>query len=248
MIDFKIVVPAYNCQEWIGKTINSIRNQSYKNFECLLVDDVSSDNTYQQMKIHSSGDSRFSCVLNTEKKFALKNLIDGFEKISQNPDDVLITVDGDDWLANENVLQKVADCYNNTDCLMTYGSFVEFPSGITHSYYLSAYDNYVVSNNLFRNVPWKASHLRTFKKKLWQNIKSVDLINPETNKHYEVAWDLAFMFPMLEMAAERSKHIADLLYVYNKENPLSDMYIKEKQQLKIAKFIRNKNKYNRLDL
>jgi glycosyltransferase involved in cell wall biosynthesis len=248
MINFKIVVPAYNCQEWINKTISSIRNQSYKNFECLLIDDISNDNTYQQMKIHSSGDTRFSCIMNTEKKFALKNFIDGFELISQKPDDVLVVVDGDDWLANEKVLQKVADCYNNTNCLMTYGSFVEFPSGLTHPYYLRAYDSYVVNNSLFRNVPWKASHLRTFKNKLWQNISPHDLIDPETNKHYEVACDLATMFPMLEMAGERSEHIADILYVYNKENQLSDMYIKEQQQLKVANSIRNKNKYNRLNL
>lgn len=248
MINFKIVVPAYNCQEWIGKTINSIKNQSYKNFECLLIDDISDDNTYQQMKIHSSGDSRFSYVLNTEKKFALKNLIDGFELISKKPEDVLVTIDGDDWLADEQVLQKVADCYNNTNCLITYGSFVEFPSGITHSYFLNAYDSFVVNNNLFRDVPWKASHLRTFKKKLWQNISPQDLIDPETNKHYEVAWDLAFMFPMLEMAGSRSQHISDLLYVYNKENPLSDMYIKEQQQITIANLIRNKRKYDKVDL
>tara|TARA_R100001086_G_scaffold245018_1_gene175417 strand:+ start:1538 stop:2278 length:741 start_codon:yes stop_codon:yes gene_type:complete len=246
MINFKIVVPAYNCEKWISKTIQSLKNQSYKNFSCILIDDISSDNTYKVMLNSVADDSRFTCVLNTEKKFALKNIIDGFATISSDSEDVLVTVDGDDWLADGGVLQKVADCYIKNNCLITYGSFVEYPSGQTHQYFLSPYDKYTINNNLFRNVPWKASHLRTFKNKLWNKIDPKDLIDPATNKHYEVAWDLAFMFPMLEMAAERSQHIPDLLYVYNKENPLSDMYIKEQQQLAIANLIRSKEKYKKL--
>jgi len=248
MINFKIVIPAYNCEKWISKTIESIKNQNYKNFECLLIDDMSTDKTYEIMTQYSNGDSRFNCLLNFEKKFALKNFIDGFSMISNNSEDILINIDGDDWLASENVLQKVADMYDKTDCLMTYGSFVEYPSKIVHQYYLSPYDDYVIENNIFRNVPWKASHLRTFKKKLWDKIDLADFINEETGKYYEVACDLAIMFPMLEMSHSRSRHISDLLYVYNKQNPLSDMYVKEEEQIRISNQIRIKKKYSRIKL
>lgn len=248
MINFKIVIPAYNCEKWISKTIESIKNQNYKNFECLLIDDMSTDKTYEIMTQAPNGDSRFNFLLNFEKKFALKNFVDGFSMISNNSEDVLINIDGDDWLASENVLQKVADMYDKTDCLMTYGSFVEYPSKIIHQYYLSPYDDCVIENNIFRSVPWKASHLRTFKKKLWDKIDLADFINEETGKYYEVAWDLAIMFPMLEMSHSRSEHISDILYVYNKQNPLSDMYIKEEEQIRIANQIRSKKKYSRIKL
>lgn len=248
MINFKIVVPAYNCEKWISKTIESIKSQTYKNFQCLLIDDVSTDKTYEIMKNYCKDDYRFISLLNFEKKFALKNFIDGFSIISNDSEDVLVNIDGDDWLVDEEVLQKVASVYEKTNCLMTYGSFIEYPSGILHEYYLSPYDDYIIDNNMFRNAPWKASHLRTYKKKLWDKIDNQDLIDEETGDYYEVACDLAIMFPMLEMASHRSQHISELLYVYNKQNPLSDMYIKEKEQIKIANQIRNKKKYSRIKI
>jgi len=243
-----VVVPSYNCEKWISRTIKSIKSQTYKNFLCILVDDISTDNTFNIMKEESSGDSRFVCVLNKEKKFALRNFVDCFQEYSKNPEDILIQIDGDDWLFNEHVFDLVVKKYEETNCLITYGSFVEYPSGITHPYYLEPYPREIILNNAFRDVPWKASHLRTFKSKLWNQIEKEDLINPETKNYYEVTCDLALMFPMLEMAGERSAHISEILYCYNKTNPLSDMYMKETKQIKIANNIRNKKRYTRKTL
>ena len=244
MTKFKIVIPCYNCEQWIGKTIDSIKKQTYKDWECLIIDDMSTDNTTNIIHTEIKDSTQFSFILNSEKKYALKNLYEGFKYLSGDDEDVFITVDGDDWLYDEKVLEKLNKVYTTEDCLMTYGSFIEYPSGITHAYYLSPYDNYIINNNLFRNVPWKASHLRTFKRKLWNNIRKEDLINLDTLEFYEVAWDLAFMYPMLEMSGPRSRHIADYMYVYNKENPLSDMYIKQQQQLNAATQIINRPKYS----
>ena len=42
---FKIIVPAYNSEEWIFNTMTSVLNQEYDNFECLVTDDYSTDGT-----------------------------------------------------------------------------------------------------------------------------------------------------------------------------------------------------------
>jgi len=245
MTKFKIVVPCYNCEKWIGKTIDSIAAQNYENFECLIVDDLSTDQTRSVISRKIKNDKRFILYVNTEKKYALKNLYDGFAQISHDDEDVLITIDGDDWLHDDKVFSRLNTVYTMENCLITYGSFIEYPSGRTHGHMLIPYSNYVIENNLFREDAWKASHLRTFKRKLWNSIHKEDLIDLRTEEFYEVAWDLAFMYPMLEMAQERSRHLRDLSYVYNKENPLSDMYIKEQAQLSIASEIKGKKKYHR---
>ena len=40
-----IIIPTYNRAHLIGETIVSIQNQSYENWECIIVDDGSTDNT-----------------------------------------------------------------------------------------------------------------------------------------------------------------------------------------------------------
>ncbi len=45
-----VVMPAYNCQDTIEESINSVRKQTYAYFELIIVDDGSSDNTYKVLK------------------------------------------------------------------------------------------------------------------------------------------------------------------------------------------------------
>ena len=43
---FSVVIPAYNAQDSIKRTIESLEKQSYKDFEVVFVDDGSSDDTF----------------------------------------------------------------------------------------------------------------------------------------------------------------------------------------------------------
>ena len=42
-----IITPVYNSEEYLEETILSVINQTYKNWELLLIDDYSTDNSYQ---------------------------------------------------------------------------------------------------------------------------------------------------------------------------------------------------------
>uniref|UniRef100_A0A6C0J5S3 Glycosyltransferase 2-like domain-containing protein n=1 Tax=viral metagenome TaxID=1070528 RepID=A0A6C0J5S3_9ZZZZ len=49
-IIFSIIIPLYNNEIYINNTIMSIINQSFKNFEIIVIDDKSSDNSYKKVK------------------------------------------------------------------------------------------------------------------------------------------------------------------------------------------------------
>ena len=55
----KVVSCFWNAENYIEKCINSVKNQTYKDFKMFLVDDVSTDKTVEIVKSVISGDERF---------------------------------------------------------------------------------------------------------------------------------------------------------------------------------------------
>jgi hypothetical protein len=243
-IKFKIVVPFYNADKWIGKCIKSIKRQTYKNFECVLIDDMSTDSSLKTVRKYIEGDKRFSLITNTDKKYALENIVNGIDALCCDDNDVILIVDGDDWLATCYSLSRLSDAYSSQDCWLTYGSYIYNPTGMK-GIEPSEYPDSVVKANMYRNDDWRASHLRTFKYFLWRNL-NIDLLKDKTGNYYKMAYDQAIMLPLLEMSAERSKYISDTLYVYNKTNPLNVDKIKAKEQYNTAQEIRNKDPLKRI--
>lgn len=53
-----IITPTYNCGKFIGETIESVINQTYKNWEMIIVDDCSKDNTKDIVNKYAQNDDR----------------------------------------------------------------------------------------------------------------------------------------------------------------------------------------------
>ena len=50
MAFFKIIVPNYNNGEWLRKSLSSIVSQNFTDYEVVLIDDCSTDNSVDIMK------------------------------------------------------------------------------------------------------------------------------------------------------------------------------------------------------
>ena len=57
-----IIIPVYNAEKFIGKTIESVLNQTYKNWEILIFNDKSKDNSLKIIKKYSEKDKRIKVV------------------------------------------------------------------------------------------------------------------------------------------------------------------------------------------
>ena len=145
---FCIIIPNYNNDhgEYKGKTflqncIESVLNQTYKNFEIIIVDDMSTDTSVKTIEKYRKQDNRITLIENARKRYNGGSRNVGIEYAMNNLDfDYFAMLDSDDFFVDENVLQKIND--NLWDCeLMLLGCEMIFPDGTTQTK-INEYDNY----------------------------------------------------------------------------------------------------------
>lgn len=241
---FKIVVPTYNVEKWLEKTLSSIEDQTYKNFDVCVIDDCSTQEEGRDIIRQFCGRNSWEAIFNKENVGALHNIVIGTKHLNPDDHDVIVNMDGDDWFSNPNALQRVADTYNEQDIHMSYGSFTYWPSNKMG--FTMATQPEVIKNRSYRRNSWIYMHLRTYKYLLWKNIKDEDLREPDGKTYIEASWDVAFMYPMLEMCDGKFAFIRHILYNYNVANPLNDEKIKQKKQIQTVNRIKSMPRYDPL--
>jgi len=94
MAKVSILIPVYNTQDFIAESIESILNQTYRDFELVIVDDCSTDNTYSICQRYASSDSRIKLFRNEKNLGMMRNWNYG---ISLCKGDYWGKLDADDW-------------------------------------------------------------------------------------------------------------------------------------------------------
>jgi glycosyltransferase involved in cell wall biosynthesis len=217
---FKIVTPVYNCEKWIKKCIDSVKSQTYTNYEHIIVDDASTDGTLEIAMEEAKGFSNIKLVKKDFRMGVMHSHVTGTELLGKEADseDIFVHLDGDDWLAHKDVLSRVNKVYNEQGCWMTYGNYKTTDG--RDSVCLPQNKDLMIRLHIVEGG-WPFSHLRTFKKFLWDKIR-VDSLLDSNGKMFTSACDVAILCPMLEMAADKVYFLDEVLYVYNRDNPLNE--------------------------
>lgn len=135
---------------------------------------------------------------------AMQNQYEAIQNL--HSEQVVCLVDGDDWLPHFECIARVAK-EHDAGAWMTWGSFA-FADGRN-----GMAGPYLPDENP-RAVPWKMTHLKSFRAGLFQRIKHADLCRDGDWLLH--ARDLAVMFPIFEMCPpERRRFISDIIYTYN---------------------------------
>ena len=106
--DYKIgiIIPNYNYEHTIRKCLNSILKQTYNNYEIILVDDMSTDNSLKIEREYANTYPRINLVELKQKRLNGGARNEAYLHLSDDVDYVYY-VDSDDWLYDENVLEKI---------------------------------------------------------------------------------------------------------------------------------------------
>ena len=241
---FVIVIPSYNNAQWYERNVQSVLAQNYPHFDVLYTDDCSRDGTGDLVEEYLKENdiyNKVTLIKNNERKGALYNL---YRMINRCDDEsIIVTLDGDDWFPDHNVLTRLNDVYADETIWLTYGQFKLYPSGTMG--WASKMPDYIIESNSFRSFQHLPTHLRTFYAWLFKRIKLEDLLY--IGKFYPMTWDMVMMFPMIEMAGERHKFISDVMYIYNDNNSISDHNVSRQLQAHLAQVVKKKKRYIRLD-
>lgn len=160
-----VIMPAYNVETYISAAIESILNQSYKNFEFIIIDDYSNDKTFDVIKSFKSKDQRIILVRNKENIGVTKSLNKAL-KLAKGK--YITRMDADDWSFPERFKLQVELMEDHPDVVVS-GSYIEVCDSKLKTTYIRKYhlDDQSIRKHLFRYSPfahpatiWKAAVLK----------------------------------------------------------------------------------------
>lgn len=147
-IKYSIIVAAYNVENYLGKCLKSLRTLDYENYEVIVIDDGSTDNTYEIASRYKCCDN-FKVVSQANRGTAIARI----EGVKLASGDFVLFVDGDDYIKRTSL--NLVDSYvDNVD------------ADIYHFGYIRDYGIYRkemrVPDGLYMNAVDDISIMRTF--------------------------------------------------------------------------------------
>ena len=241
-----VISPFYNCASYITRCILSVASQDYDNYQHILIDDASTDNTVEIILetlklLPDDVRSKFTVISNRENLGAVRNQIQNIRSLVSD-DSIVMLLDGDDSLISDNTIFSYYNSIYDGSTEFTYGSCWSMVDNIP--LISQPYPEEVKQNKSYRNhhfnwiLPY--THLRTFKKHLLNTIDDSQF-QDSTGNWYKAGGDGSVFYALIEAAdPNQVKCIQDVVYNYNDASPINDYKVNGDEQTKNAREIVNK--------
>jgi hypothetical protein len=215
-----LLIPSYNCSEWIDRTLDSVAFQTRKPDRVVVIDDCSEEEGYSDRVATLCSERGYRFHRNTHRRWALDNIYQGVWRLEPELEDVIFILDGDDFLP-PHAIERIAEVYEDPSVWLTYGNYEPRPTN-TGQTLAKPYPPQVVAERSFRSHPPFFNHPLTFRHLLWSQLP-VSQLQDDRGEFFLGGYDFAIMIPLLEMAAPNHfRFLDETLYYYNAVNPISD--------------------------
>lgn len=94
-----IVMPAYNAEKYIAEAIVSVKSQNFTDWELIIVDDASTDDTLKIIEYYAQRDTRIKYVSNTKNSGSAR--LPRLKAVSLAASDWIFSLDADDFIASD---------------------------------------------------------------------------------------------------------------------------------------------------
>lgn len=262
-----VIMPIYNSEKYLKKSISSIINQSYKNIELLLIDDCSSDFSLDICYSFQKNDKRI-IIIHLNENLGVSNARNvGIDNVSG---DYFMFVDSDDCIS-KNFIQKLSS-YLNTSLLprgfsfnknkivesnlyikkLIYGKILGTSCGYlinknkTKSIRFNINTNYMEDSLYILDVIKKYSSIIEVKDVLYEYQKNELSI---TNSYNDLNKTLySYYYSIDEMTKKCNIFFSHKLISKRKVNILKDVLYSSDNEIEIFKVLSNKKLFNYIKL
>lgn len=144
-----IITPVYNCEQYIDECIASVVGQTYKNWEMIIVDDGSTDKTYNKTIAWAGADKRIK-VIRQENQGSGPARNRG---ITTAEGEYIAFLDGDDFWRNHHVLSQIMTVVCRLSCDVIGSFFVNYKDGTFNRAEL--HQEYFASDETIRQINFR---------------------------------------------------------------------------------------------
>ena len=221
MVKISVIVPVYNCEDYLEESIKSILNQTFKDIEIICIDDGSTDNSLNILKEIAIGDSRLKVSSqenqgpSTIRNYGLKNA-DG---------DYLYFFDADDFLVEDALEKAYSNAILNDSDIVIFNfdlyrdnDFVDHsPKHIEKQFPGVDFNNFTFNRHDYRKCAFRGSFspwLKLYKKEFLDKHECFEF--PLNLNHNDVPFHV-----MTFLKASKISHVPEYLYHYRLDNPSS---------------------------
>ena len=120
---YSIIIPAHNSEQYIQKALQSVREQTFKDYELIVICDSCTDNTEKIVKDYGA----ITKAVNYQNIGMTRN-----EGLDMATGEYILFLDDDDWFLHEFVLQQLDEQVGNADVIVF--GFIWRHRGYTHPF------------------------------------------------------------------------------------------------------------------
>jgi len=166
-----IVVPCYNGEKYLKETLESVHNQTYKNWNLTFIDDFSTDKSqsiYKDFRLeHGYGSEKCSLSIHTKNKGITKSKQYGISMAYYDEFEFFMSLDSDDIIESDYLEKMIPFLRNNPRYDYAYCDTIYFfPNGKEQRFYQPEFNavklmqnNFVSYCSVFRTEPiWKTGY------------------------------------------------------------------------------------------
>ena len=207
MAEFSIIIPVYNVEKEIRNCLDSIKNQTYGDFEVLCVDDCGKDSSMDIVREYAQKDNRFKILTHEHNRGVSAARNTGLDNASG---EYTMFVDSDDWLET-NALEIIKNNFDKSKSeVIVFNIYNCYPDGKKE---INDTTNFKKANQT--QVLLTENNLNTFIGVVWNRAYKTSLINDNHIRFPEgmIIEDSDFTFK-ISMHLKSVFLIDDVLYNY----------------------------------